>query len=444
VRKRYGSSINLDYNIGKGNISFYSFYSKTKRDIYSQSENYSPREYNDVRYSVYERNVDLGLFSYALRGNHSIGRLLIDWDLSSSITNNDTPLGDDMLFRDINAYANTSITDNNFNEWIDKANKNYAESRLRQSSNLTNIVNEKYYSAILNLKLPFHLSKMFTGFLKGGGKYARLDRSRDYNYNYEPKYYLGSTKVSDAVSRYPNPIFYTSNGLIATKSFFYDNSPIDGSIFRGEYPFNLNFNRQLAHDWYSAQKDYYMHDKRKDVNDYTALETVTAGYLMGKINMGKKLTLIAGVRIEASNNTYNGKYSTLSGSYGEIGTVFDTTTYQKYTDVLPNFHVTYKPTEWLSIKASAVKTIARPNFNYVSPRTLIDINTNKIKAGNPNLQHMEAWGYDLNFSLYNGKYGLLTIGGFYKNIKNIFIDFPSIFKSKYLIWTISKLKIEKY
>ncbi len=420
MRKRMGGSINLDYNIGNGNISLYAFYSKTKRDIYSQSENYSPREYNDVKYSVYERKVDLDILSFALRGNHSIGKLLIDWNLSSSNTNNDTPLGDDMLFRDINAYANTSITDNNFNDWVNEAKKNYSESRLRQSSNSTNSVNEKYYSGFVNLKLPFHLGKKFTGFLKAGGKYTRLNRTRDYNYNYEPKYYLGGPIVADAVKRFPHPIFYTTNGLIATKSFFYGNSPIDGSIFRGQYPFNLNFDRQLVHDWYLAQKDYYMHDRRKDVNDYTALETVTAGYFMGKLNMGKDLTLIAGVRIEASNNTYSGKYSTLSGSYGETGTVLDTTTYQKYTDVLPNFHLIYKPTQWFSIKASAVKTIARPNFNYVSPRTLIDINTNKIHAGNPGLKHMESWGYDLNFSFYNGKYGLFTIGGFYKNIKNIF------------------------
>jgi len=72
------------------------------------------------------------------------------------------------------------------------------------------------------------------------------------------------------------------------------------------------------------------------------------------------------------------------------------------------------------IKAAAVKTLARPNFNYVSPAATIDINNNTIKAGNPNLNHMEAWNYDLNISFYNGKFGLLTIGGFYKDLKNVF------------------------
>ncbi len=420
TRKRMGGSINLDYNIKSGNISFYTFYSKTKRDIYSQSERYSPREYNDVRYYNKETNIDLDILSFAFRGDHNIGKLMLDWNLSTSITNNDNPINAEMVFRDINAYANTSITDNNFDEWISEANKDYSESRLRESSAATNKVNEKYYSGFLNLKYPFKINDKISGFFKGGGKYSVLDRTNEYDFNYEPKYYLGGPILSDAVARYPNQVFYTTNGLLATKSFFTDYTPVNSSVFDNDYPFNLNFNRGYTHDWYNAQKDYYYHDRRKDVKDYTAYETIGAAYLMAKINLGKKLTLIAGVRMEHSDNKYGGRYSALSGSYGETGNVKDTTTYQKYTDYLPNFHLVYKPVSWIMIKAAAVKTIARPNFNYVSPSTLIDINRNTILAGNPNLKHMETWNYDLNVSLFNTKFGLLSIGGFYKDAKNIF------------------------
>jgi TonB-dependent receptor len=420
TRKRMGASINLDYNIGDGNISLYSFYSKTKRDIFSQSERYSPREYNDIRYYNHESNIDLDIFSAALRGDHNLGRLMVDWDLSTSITNNDTPLNDGMVFRDINAYQNHPINDNDFNKWISEAQKNFDESRLRQSYCSTNEVNEKYYSGILNLKLPFNFGDKISGFLKGGGKYTILDRERNYDYDYEPTYYLGGPVMEEAVNRYPGKIFFTSNDLIATKSFFTDYTPTSTTLFRGDYPFDLDFNQDYVHQWYLAQKDSYIRDKRKDVDDYTAYETVAAGYLMGKINIGKKLTLIAGLRMEASNNKYGGKYSTLTGSWGEIGTSRDTTTKQVYQDWLPNFHLVYKPASWLMIKAAVVKTIARPNFNYVSPRASIDINSNTIKAGNPNLEHMVAWNYDLNLTLYNGKFGLFSIGGFYKDLKNIF------------------------
>jgi TonB-dependent receptor len=420
VRKRMGGSINVDYNIKGGNISLYTFYSKTKRDIFSQSERYSPREYSDIRYYSTEKNIDLDIFSTALRGDHKLGKLIVDWDLSTSITKNDMPLDNELVFRDINAYANTHIDNNNFNEWINDANKDFSESRMRESSASVNDVKENYYSGILNIKYPFNFGDKISGFIKGGGKYTVLDRTRDFNFDYEPKYYLGGKIVSDAVARYPNDMFYTTNGLIATKTFFNDYVPVDNTIFDKDYPFNLNFNRDFTHDWYNAQNDYYYHDRRKDVDDYTAYESIAAGYLMAKLNLGKKLTFIAGARIEASDNEYSGRYSTLSGSYGETGTVRDTTATQSYTDILPNFHMVYKPADWLMIKAAAVKTIARPNYNYVSPRTLIDINANTIKAGNPNLEHMEAWSYDLNVSLYSSKLGLLSVGGFYKDMKNIF------------------------
>ena len=420
VRKRAGASINFDFDIGDGNISLYSFYSTTNRNIFSQSERYSPREYNDVRYYASEREINLDILSIALRGDHKLGKLKLDWNVSSSTSNNNTPLNNEMVFRDINAYANTSINNNNFNTWISEANKNYSEARLRQSSASINEVNENYYSGNLNLIFPFHFEKNISGFLKGGGKYTILDREHNYDYNYEPKYYLGGDIVSDAAGRYPHNLLYTSNGLIATNSFFKDNVPVNNSVFRGEYPFNLNFNRGLVHDWYNSQKDYYFRDKRKDVSDYTAYETVLAAYLMGKINFGEKLTLIAGVRFEGSNNHYGGKYSTLTGSFGEIGTSIDTTSSQVYNDILPNFHLTYKPLTWLMIKAAAVKTIARPNYTYVAPSTMIDVNSNNIIAGNTNLKHMDAWSYDLNFSFYNGKFGLVSVGGFYKSLNNIF------------------------
>ncbi len=419
-RSRYGGSMNLDYDIGSGNISVYGFYSKTQRDIFSQMVNYSPRANNDVTFSSSQGKIDLDIFSAALRGDHKLGKLIIDWNLSVSVTNNQTPLNIQMTYLDKNAYADHPIDNNNFDEWIHGADLDYSESNLYSSGGVSNNVKETYWSGFFNFKLPLSLGDKIGGYFKGGIKFTSLDRNRDYNQDYEPRYYLGGDPLTAAVSRYPGEVFYTSDGLVATKSFFTGYAPAEGTLFDGDYPFDLNFDKGLATTWYNSQKDSYIHNKRKDVNDYTALENISAGYLMAKLKFWKKVDVIAGARIEVSNNHYGGKYSTLSGPWGDIGTAYDTTSFQAYTDILPNFHVRYKPMQWMIINAAAVKTIARPNFNYVSPIALIDINTNKITAGNTSLQHMEAWNYDLNVSLYNGKFGLFTLGGFYKDLKNIF------------------------
>lgn len=420
IRKRYGASINLDYELGQGNISLYTFYSKTDRDIFDQSENYSPQEFNDVRYTANEQEINLDMLSTALRGDHKLGNLLVDWNISTSLTNNETPYNATLYFRDLNAWSDGVPSNNNFDQWINMANKNYSESRLREAHSAVNMVEEQFSTAFFNIKAPFKGNDKFSGFLKLGGKFTTLNRSRDYNEFIEPWYYQGGEFVSNAVARYPENVNYTSNNLIATNTFFHNNEMANNSIFGGDYPLNVNFNRDLIGLWNTTQEPFYTKDRKEDVEDYTVVENITAGYAMLKLEFGDKLTLIPGFRYEYSNNEYGSNYSALSGLYGETGTLRDTTTYQKYHDFLPHFHMTYKPIRWFNIKASVVKTIARPNYNYVAPRSLIDINSNRITAGNPDLEHMESWNYDLNLSFHNAKFGLFTAGIFYKDMKNIF------------------------
>ncbi len=417
ARKRAGASLNLDYELGNGNISLYSFYSSTNRDLFSQSERYDALVDKQLRFTNSEQQIDLDILSTALSGDHTLGKIKMDWSLSTSLTHNNTPLNTLMDFRNDNIYtAEPGPFD--FNNWVLTANKDYSEAYLRESHSSTNDVNEQASTALANFKLPFQAGGLFSGYFKFGGKYNLTNRSRDLNDKLEPYYYLGGSTVSDAVSRYDGTINYTSRGLISANSFFNDGKPVTSSVFG--YPFNVNFDRAMSHDWYSAQNDYYRANRKSDVEDYTVTQAVAAGYVMAKLEFGDYLTIIPGVRLEQSNNKYGGKYCTLSNFYGETGTITDTTTTEKYTDILPHLHLTFKPIQWFSLKASAVKTIARPDYNYITPRTLIDINNNIIQAGNTGLKHMESWNYDLNMSFYNGKYGLFTAGVFYKDMKNIF------------------------
>jgi len=420
IRKRSGASINLDLELGQGNISLYSFYSKTKRNVFQQSERYNALIDNELRFTNLERNLDLDILSTALRGDHKIGNVLFDWSLSQSITNNNTPFEGTMDFRQDGAYL-TNPPAYNYNEWFSQANKDYNDAYLRESRYITNKVKEDFSTAILNIKVPFVGGDAFSGFLKFGGKYTVLNRERDLNESIEPNYYLGGELMRDAIARYNNPITYTdAKGLIATSSFFNGGNSAANTIFKEGYPFNLDFNRTYVNNWTEAQKDYYLSNRKEDVEDYAVVERVTAAYVMAKFEFGETLTLIPGMRFERSNNDYSGSFSTLTGLWGDTGTTFDTTTFQQYNEFLPHLHLTFKPLQWLSIKASAVKTIARPNYNYITPRSLVDINTNQIDAGNPELKHMESWNYDLNISFYNGRYGLFTAGIFYKDMKNIF------------------------
>jgi TonB-dependent receptor len=41
-----------------------------------------------------------------------------------------------------------------------------------------------------------------------------------------------------------------------------------------------------------------------------------------------------------------------------------------------------------------------------------------VTVGNPDLKTTESWNYDLSTSIYNGKLGLITVSGFYKELTN--------------------------
>jgi len=177
----------------------------------------------------------------------------------------------------------------------------------------------------------------------------------------------------------------------------------------------------IVDEWHTYQQSTLAPQYEKTYLNYTVNEKVTAGYVMAKLNYSNWLTFIPGIRYEYSDNAYGGFISSLDNT-GVFGNVIDTTTYQQYGEWLPSFHLKLTPIEWMDIRLSAVKTIARPNYNMVTPRANINISDGNLSRGNPQLKHAEAWSYDGMVSFYTNKYGLFTVGGFYKAFDNYFTN----------------------
>jgi TonB-dependent receptor len=139
------------------------------------------------------------------------------------------------------------------------------------------------------------------------------------------------------------------------------------------------------------------------------------------LNFWRYFTLIAGVRYEKDNNTYNTYYiPNIAGFLVQSATISDTSS--SFTDEhwLPNFHLRVKPFEWLDIRTAATKTLTRPDFSMRLPIFSANSEEKTVFRANPNLKTTIATNYDLNVSLYHKKYGLLSIGGFYKELDNVF------------------------
>lgn len=113
----------------------------------------------------------------------------------------------------------------------------------------------------------------------------------------------------------------------------------------------------------------------------------------------------------------------------------DTNGSSSYTDILPSFNFRYMVSNDFQIRFAASKSIARPSFAQLNPYTAltfafdstgapngvgVDGRTTAFTgtAGNPNLKPTKSNNFDLTFEYYYGRSNSLTLGLFYKDIKD--------------------------
>ncbi len=235
---------------------------------------------------------------------------------------------------------------------------------------------------------------------------------------------MGGTFTNIAASQFGKDLLYTdlNSQLISIRNYLGDAPNLE---FQDEDGNNLNFDASLnpnsVREWYQSQKDILNRNRTAVIDNYEVSESIRAAYAMFKIEFGDVLSIIPGFRYEYSDNEYRSGYSSIAGRYGVNGFYNDTTTVQQYGEFLPHLHIKFKPVKWFDVRASYALTLARPDFSYVTPRAQFNKTATIITAGNPTLKHAKSVNYDLFFSAYKGGWGLLTIGGFYKDIQNVFI-----------------------
>jgi TonB-dependent receptor len=90
-------------------------------------------------------------------------------------------------------------------------------------------------------------------------------------------------------------------------------------------------------------------------------------------------------------------------------------------DFFPNAQLRYKYTPWGDVRMAYSKSIIRPDYQAIIPNTYYVPGTGSVN-GNTLLKPTISDNYDINFSFYNNKIGLFTIGGFYKKMQDVFFQ----------------------
>ena len=414
---RVGATLGLDYDYGSGEVIGQLFYSLRKSDLKINSNALGD---SYVDHLPRHSKTNLSVLQGMINGKQRLSFMEIDYVLASSNSLSDNYYDIEVL---INEYGGIDAQGDVFSakEKLDQRTHRYDNAWLRETNWSPEDTRQQNYTAAINFKIDYNLPGRLSGFLKFGGKYRYDERVRNIDYYRIFQYYLNDNENDEAVANMlplETVVGGTTGRKIMMENFMLDNESLD--IWGGEYIVSPLMDMDYLDLWYERQAGTLSRypDVTQPYNEYEVVESVSAGYLMTKINYGSWFTFIPGVRYEYSDNQYLGYISSLAmdGS----GTLRDTTTFRNYGVLLPSFHMKIQPLSWFDLRLSAVKTLSRPDYDMITPRARIDLTNGRLFRGNPDLKHAEAWNYDAMLSFFSNKLGLFTVGGFYKHFNDYF------------------------
>ncbi len=452
-RTRNGVSLFFDVTTpDSGSIRFNNVYSATKRSFLSHLRDYPSGSSrlisngNGVSYIYRDREQELGTFNNSIRGDNHLFGFDVVWGLSYAQSEASFPFDYELDFSEVST-SNSAMR--NFPQSLrhgppeamqDLAYNNFDAAQLNWGYFRSQENFEKERSIYTDISYKYVLGDMISADLKIGGKLKIRNRSKNTN-EMAASYYLGGDSWSYTLNpdgtrslkdttyagtRFAGMHFYHKDQVIL--SYFLDRTPKSRNLF-DKYKLYPLINRDAMREWYNFNKnDYsgatggsaeYRSNSGEIGNYYDIEENITAGYVMNTFSYGDLITLVAGVRIEEESNDYGSKYSPDSfGGFPASAVFRDSSAHYTESILLPNFHVNFKPTDFLNLRVAAYKALARPDFNFRLAKFVA--NAGGLTLGNPGLKTAKAWNYELNASIFGGSIGLITVSAFYKEIADMF------------------------
>lgn len=146
-------------------------------------------------------------------------------------------------------------------------------------------------------------------------------------------------------------------------------------------------------------------------NNYNVREQVLAGFLMGtlKYDWG---SILGGVRIENVKNR-GIAVATVAGTTGLV------TAESSQTLAFPSLHFNYNVDDTKKLRLSFNSGAARADYDQLRPNVVVNDGNQTISGGNPAVKPERAYGVDGYFEWYLRPQGYLSVGLFYKKVKDV-------------------------
>lgn len=411
IRQSYSASLDYKFD-AKNTVTFRGIYNRRKdwetrfRSVYKDIENDNGQWVAEVERQTKggtddtrnRRLEDQDMMSFALSGEHLIGKVKLDWSGTYSKASEDRP--NERYYEmvtDGTVPVNADFSDPEFPTIITATNEFENPGSGLELSEITEefqYTEDIDFNTRLNATIPL-TKEGNSSFLKVGTRVRTKSKLRDNDfYEYEP--------VDDRVFDQG-----LQNLTDETKDDFIPGDYVIGSFVDPEYLADLD----LKGAGFEETRDL-----SELAGNFEASENIFASYAMINHSFNDKFKVIAGLRFEQTELEYEGfvyddDAETLTAS-NKISS--------DYLNVLPGLHLRYALTPKTIFRVAYTNTLARPNYFDLVPYRQIEDQV-ELSIGNPNLEATTSNNYDLMVERYFGNVGLLSGGLFYKDISDFIV-----------------------
>ncbi len=340
-------------------------------------------------------------------------------------------------------------------------------SRLAHRRNRidTSLVEENTYIPKIDLQWDFdNFLGGNSGFIKTGVKYFNRNRLIDDN-SLRPIFCTESVDPQTCLDR--ENVFRNGDAIRPSAADF-PNSTVPAEKILGLYDPGVKL--QFQTPWQDSMGGtnptagntlfpFVINDVESSENniedDYDLDEKILSYYGMISLDIGERLNLITGVRIETTDVDITANQWTRFDDFGgdispcstfdadaESSFCLETTNSSfNYDDVFPSVQATFRITDNLQLRAAFTTATGRPNFEDAAPITRMEttldspadpangelgvIDELRARIRNPQLQPYYAYNYDVSLEYYTDWGAAFSFAAFHKEIKDPIFSFET-------------------
>ncbi len=437
TRKRYGGNLILDFRLPSGSIK--------SINVFSRLNSYS-RDFRTIldyqfhninfRYREGENNTDMAVNS--LEFSNDFGFLSAELKVANTYSRNNAPHTPQFNFTQTGGIPGSTpvntVPDSLGNLVSYKGpTKTYLSDVSLFSADYKE--NDQVYRG--DFKIPFSVQDVSTsGFFKFGGEFRYNYRTNHQNTPYaniRPGSAIGNEIISLIRDRF-NLVYDSTSGYFPGTNFTSTDSKLFGSFLDDRFggmlwvsdastlnpivdflPQQESIN--AIHSSGTNAGGWFESPYQVLPNQFKYIEKYSAGYAMSELNFGEDLMVVGGVRWEQVKSLFDA-FNLADGRDATRQQVDSVSTFPFNRFLLPMVQAKWDVFDWADIRYSFTKTLARPDFHQLSPHFNMDYTGFNVWAGNPRLKPAEAKNHDVFLTFHSNELGLLSVGGFYKEIVN--------------------------